>query len=61
MNTKTIFAILFMFLSCGTIFAQTDKKAIFHKADSLNDLGDAYTDKNNYSKGRPRRVVILYK
>ncbi|MBQ6277496.1 MAG: CHAT domain-containing protein [Bacteroidales bacterium] len=50
MNTKTIFAILFMFLSCGTIFAQTDKKAIFHKADSLNDLGDAYTDKNNYSK-----------
>ncbi len=48
MNTKIIFAILFMFLSCGTIFAQTDENALLQKADSLISIGKEFFNEGKY-------------
>jgi CHAT domain-containing protein len=47
---KKLIQILFLVLLGSVAIAQSDTTVIFHKADSLNDLGDAYIDKNNYSK-----------
>ena len=47
---KNLIPILFLILLGSMAIAQTDTTAIFHKSDSLNDLGDNFFDKKNYSK-----------
>ena len=47
---KNIFSLTILALLCATAFSQADTTAIFHKADSLNTLGDTFYDAQKYNE-----------
>ena len=52
---KKILILSILALLCTTAFSQADTSAIFHIADSLNDLGDKYYDDKKYIE-----ALVLY-
>ncbi|MBR6068450.1 MAG: CHAT domain-containing protein [Bacteroidales bacterium] len=47
---KKILSLAILVLLHATTFSQANTNAIFHKSDSLNDLGDTFFDANKYKK-----------